>query len=98
MYSVIKQENNRVKLGKNTFKMFVNKNAILSREWARVIVRIRCDSGVSRFQKLADARIAFVNNRRLVEINDMVMRPRMICNSGPFGRCFYIPYVFPCRE
>ena len=29
-----------------------------------------------------------------VKINDMVMRPSMISNSGAFGRCFYIPYVF----
>ena len=57
IYSVIKQENNKVKLGKNPFKMFVNKNAILSWEWARVIVRIRCDRGVPRFQKLSGARI-----------------------------------------
>ena len=27
IYSVIKQENNRVKLGKTTLRMFVNKNA-----------------------------------------------------------------------
>ena len=52
-----------------------------------------CPRSVPRFQKLSDARIAFVNNRRVVEINDMVMRPSMICNSGAFGRCFYIPYV-----
>ena len=32
MYSVIKQENNGVKLGKNTFRMFVSENAILSWE------------------------------------------------------------------
>ena len=62
MYCVIKQENNRVKLGKNTLRMFVNKNAILSWEWATVIVHIRCDRGVQRFQKLSDARIAFVND------------------------------------
>ena len=75
---MIKQENNKVKLGKNTLRMFVNKNAILLWEWARVIVRIRCDLGVPRFQKLSDARIAFVNGRRVVEINDIVMRPSMI--------------------
>ena len=56
--------------------MFVDKNAILSWEWARVIVRIRCDRGVSKFQKLFDARTAFVNDRRIVKINDM--RPSMI--------------------
>ena len=80
--------------------MFVDKNAILSWEWARVIVRIRCNRGVPRFQKLSDARTAFVNDRRVVEINDMVMRPSMISNSGAFGRCFYIPYVvfFPRSE
>ena len=80
--------------------MFVDKNAILSWEWARVIVRIRCDRGAPRFQKLSDARTAFVNDRRVVKINDMVMRPSMICNSGAFGRCFYIPYVliFPRSE
>ena len=50
---MIKEENNRVKLGKNTLRMFVDKNAILSWEWARVIVRIRCDRGAPRFQKLA---------------------------------------------
>ena len=40
--------------------MFVDKNAILSWEWARVIVRITCNRGVPRFQKLSDARTAFV--------------------------------------
>ena len=38
---MIKQENNRIKLGNNTLRMFVDRNAILSWEWARVIVRIR---------------------------------------------------------
>ena len=74
--------------------MFVYKNAILSWEWARGIVRIRCNRGMPRFQKLSDARTAFVNDRRVVQINDIVMRPSMISNSGAFGRCFYIPYVF----
>ena len=59
---MIKQENNKVKLGKNALRMFVNKNVILSWEWARVIVRIRHDRSVPRFQKLSDARIAFVND------------------------------------
>ena len=72
--------------------MFVNKNGILSWEWARVIVCIRYDRGVPRFQRLSDARIAFVNDRRVVEINDMVMNSSMICNSGAFGRCFYIRF------
>ena len=58
--------------------MFVDKIAILSWEWARVIVRIRCNRGVPRFQKLSDVRTAFVN--------DMVMRPSMISNSGAFGK------------
>ena len=49
--------------------MFVDKNAILSWEWARVIARIRCDCGVPRFQKLSDARTTFVNDRRIVKIN-----------------------------
>ena len=83
---MIKQENNRKKLGNNTLRMFVDNNGILSWEWARVIVRIRCDRG--------DARTAFVSDRRVVKINNMVMRPSMISNSGAFGRCFYIPYVF----
>ena len=48
--------------------MFVDKNAILSWEWARVIVRIRCDRSVPRFQKLSDARTAFVNDRRVVKM------------------------------
>ena len=74
--------------------MCVDKDAILSWEWARVIVRIRCDHGVPRFQKRSDARTAFVNDRRVIKISDMVMRPSMISNSGAFGRCFYIPYVF----
>ena len=91
---MIKQENNRVKLGKNTVRVFVNKNAILSLEWARVIARNRCDCGVPRFHKLSDARIAFVNDRRVVEINDVTMRPSMISNSGAFSRYFYIPRVF----
>ena len=43
------------------------------------------------FQKLSDARIVFVNDRRVVEINDMVMRPSMICNSGAFAAVFKIP-------
>ena len=85
---MIKQENNRIKLGNNRLRMFVDKNAILSWEWARVVVRIRCNRGVPRFQKLSDARTA------VVKINDMVMRPSMISNSGAFARCFYIPYVF----
>ena len=68
--------------------MFVDKKAILSWEWARVIVRIMCNRGVPRFQKLPDARTAFVNDRCVVKINDMVMRPSMISNSGAFGRCF----------
>ena len=38
--------------------MFVDKNAILSWEWARVIVRIRCNRGVPRFKKLSNARTA----------------------------------------
>ena len=57
-----KQENNRIKLGNNTLRTFVDKNAILSWEWARVVVRIRCNRGVPRFQKLSDARTAFVND------------------------------------
>ena len=61
--------------------MFVDKNATLSWEWERVIVRIRCNRGVPRFQKLSDARTAFVNDRRVVKINDMVMRPSMISHS-----------------
>ena len=44
---MIKQENDRIKLGNNTLRMFVDKNAILSWEWARVIVRIRCDHGAT---------------------------------------------------
>ena len=91
---MIKQENNRAKLGKNTLRIFVSKNTILSWEWARVNVRIRCNRGMPRFPKLSDARIAFVNDRRVIQINDMVMRSSMICNSEAFGRCFYIPYVF----
>ena len=53
--------------------MFVDKKPILSWEWARVIVRIMCNRGVPRFQKLPDARTAFVNDRCVVKINDMVM-------------------------
>ena len=59
---MIKQENNRIKLGNNILRMFVDENAILSWEWARVIVRIRCDRGVLRFQTVSDARTAFVND------------------------------------
>ena len=60
--SVIKQKNNRIKLGDNALRMFVDKSAILSWEWARVIVRISCNRGVPRFQKRSDARTAFVND------------------------------------
>ena len=59
---MIKQENNRIKLGNNTLRMFVDKNAILSWEWVRVIVHIRCNRGVPRFQKLSDATTAFIND------------------------------------
>ena len=91
---MIKQENHRVKLGNNTLSMFVNKNAILSWEWAlsALGVIVVCQDS-KNFR--SDARIAFVNDRRVVEINDMVMRPSMIYSSGAFGRCsVYVPYVF----
>ena len=74
--------------------MFVDKNAVLSWEWARIIVRTRCDRGVPRFQNRFDARTAFVNDRRVVKINDMVMRRSMISNSEAFGRCTFLMCSF----
>ena len=46
-----------------------------------------------RFQNLSDARTAFVNDRRVVEINDMVMRPSMILE--PLAAVFaFLMYSF----
>ena len=34
------------------------------------------------------------NDRRIVEVNDVVLRPSMIGNSGAFGPCLHIPGMF----
>ena len=59
---MIKQENNKVKLGKNTLRMFVNKMPHCPGSRQELLSVIRCDRSVPRFQKLSDARIAFVND------------------------------------
>ena len=43
-----------------------------------------------RFYKFPDADISFVNDRRIVEVNDVVVGPSMIGNSGAFGHCLHI--------
>ena len=38
--------------------------------------------------------ISFVNDRRIVEVNEVVVRPGMIGNSGAFGHRLHIPNMF----
>ena len=37
-----------------------------------------------------------VNDRRIVEVHEVVVRPSMIGNSGAFGHCLHIPNMFFC--
>ena len=55
---------------------------------------MRRGKGVPRFWKSTDAEMSFVNDRRIVEVNNVVVRPSMIGNSGAFGRCLHISNIF----
>ena len=50
------------------------------------VVKVCQDSRNFLMQKFPD--------RRIVEINDMVVRPSMIGNSGGVGRCLHISNMF----
>ena len=50
------------------------------------VVKVCQDSRNFLMQKFPD--------RRIVEINDMVVRPSMIGNFGAFGRCLHISNMF----
>ena len=38
--------------------------------------------------------ISFVDERHIVEVNDLVVRPSVIGNSRAFAPCLLIPYMF----
>ena len=43
------------------------------------------------FQERPDSIVASVNDGGVIKINDMVMGPRMMCNSRAFCRSFFVP-------
>ena len=51
-------------------------------------------TGMLGFQERPESIIAFVNDKGVIKINDMVIGPRMMCNSRAFGRSFDVPFVF----
>ena len=46
--------------------IFFLKNAVLSWEWTRVIVRIRSCRGMPRFQELSNSKVTFVDDGAVI--------------------------------
>ena len=57
---------------------------------ARVIVRLVSGCSVPAFQSFSDTVITCVNDRGVIKVNAMIIRPRMVRNVRAFGTRFHI--------
>ena len=68
---------------------------VLSWSRARVIVRRVSGCSVPGFQSFSDTVISCVNDRGVIKVNAMIIRPRVVRNVRAFG--FFITLFYPSK-